>query len=143
MMGTLFRLKYGIPFIGEPFMKHVVLALALCLSTSVFAASSQRLTDPADFCHIQGLVAGKIITMKHQGAQVGEIVKNFHDWYEHGKSGIDEVRQRMVTHWYTTWGQETFDKWFEYVYNKYDVDSGEAYTYEKIRCQERNGAAPE
>jgi len=123
-------------------MKHVILALALCLSTSVFAASSQRLKDPADFCHIQGLVAGKIITMKHQGATVEEVQKSFHDWYTTGMYGVDEIRQKMVAHWYTTWGQQTFDKWFEYVYNEYDVDSGEAYTNEKVMCQGRDGGPP-
>lgn len=123
-------------------MNKFLLAVLLCLSTSTFAASSQRLKDPADFCHLQATFASDIITMKHQGATPTEIKQKFHSWYDNGMYGADEVKQRMIKFWVETWKMETIDNWFVLVFNEYGVNSGEAYTNEKALCQSRDNGPP-
>ena len=127
------------------FIKTLIVVLGLFVGQ---AFANEQVVPQRDECTLRGFVAQRTIWLKNAGVTLDETKDLFMEWLtpdykNYGKrlEGLTLQEANLVVSWYNTWGGEAFERWFEYVYKKYD-SSEVALREQHAACVQTNNRAP-
>jgi hypothetical protein len=125
--------------------KTVVVVLGLFIGQ---ALADEQNVQQRDECTLRGLVAYTAILSKRVGANLDETKNAFMAWLtpdyrDQGKrfSGLTIQEANLVVSWYNMWGGESMERWFGYVYDKYD-NPEVAFKEQHAACVQTNNRSP-
>lgn len=124
-------------------MKNIIsIVLATVLSFAAFGSMAQSENLINDTCTLRANIASMIVGQKSRGASLAALKNSFGSWLASGMSGATDLQRAQIADWFNTWTGPVFEKWFETMYTKYEVDWEAAHKAEREACLANGNAAP-